>query len=135
MKGVLILMLALGFCATADSVASGQSTIQWRYRPSPFGTNPLYETVITGQGFHMDNYAQWRYGRGADAYTVSSDSSGWRIKYLSGKTYRVVTVDWLDVAYYHGQQRFGHSRLLNWGVYRVNNSSSGWKGAYVVRNR
>lgn len=118
-----------------SSPVQAQTPIQWRYRPSINGANPIYEEVVTNQGFHLDNYARWRYGNTADAYTVANNHNGWRISYSANGKKHTIQIDWLDVAYYHGVTRFGYSRLNNWGVYRVNNSSSGWKGAYVVRIR
>lgn len=124
------LAVGLGWTAAAEA-----QEITWRYPPLPGGVNPLYDYLVTGQGFHMDNYARWKYGPTADAYIVANNPGGWRIKYKTRSGVRVAAVDFLDVAYYHGRGEFGQMRLRNWGVYLRGNRASSWKGAYVVRIR
>lgn len=131
---VLLSVLAMSGITLSVSSVKAQSRPNSTVWNSPdTSVNPLYETYANDVPFDdLDGYARSRYGATADAYMETNHAYGWKIRYRSNTGWRVVGINMLDAAQYHGRKRFG-TRLKNWGCYFKNWSGTSWRGAYIVR--
>ena len=128
----LLTMSGVGLVASAVKAQSQPNSIVWNSRDT--SVNPLYESYADGVPFNdLDGYARSRFGSTASAYMERDHAYGWKIKYRTSTGWRVVGIDMLDAAQYHGRKKFGN-RLKNWGCYFKNWSGTSWRGGYIVRN-
>jgi uncharacterized delta-60 repeat protein len=118
---------------------AASSSVKWRYTDyASLQVDSLSEYYVSNIGFDLRGYAKYfaslRGGSQSSVYLASNNVNGWKLKYYvaSQKVWKTTSIDMLSVAQWQGKNKFGQSKMTNWGVYYKNyNDPNSWRGAYI----